>query len=71
MVMVLIDEYGKVISARAIAGSRNQSVEKKAIEAARRWRFAPATMDGRPIKVVGNLTFFGQLDQSKGWIEIR
>ncbi|MGH9837064.1 MAG: TonB family protein [Blastocatellia bacterium] len=71
MVSVLIDEYGEVISARAIAGSRNQLVEQKAVEAARRWRFTPATMEGRPAKVIGELTFFGQVNQSKQWIEIR
>ncbi len=66
MVSVLIDEYGKVVSARAMAGNRYPLVEQKAVEAARQWKFTPATMAGRPTKVVAELTFFGQMDRSKG-----
>lgn len=70
-VLILVDEYGKVFSARAIAGKRNPVMEQRAVEAARKWTFTPATMAGKPTKVVGTLTFFGSLDRSKGWVEIR
>jgi len=70
-VMIWVDEYGKVFSARAIAGKRNPVKEQRAVEAARQWTFAPATKAGKPIKVVGSLTFFGPLDWSKGYVEIR
>jgi TonB family protein len=71
MVSILVDEYGKVFSARATAGKRNPVLEQRAVEAARKWTFTQATMAGKPIKVVGTLTFFGSLDRSKGWVEIR
>jgi hypothetical protein len=53
------------------AASALPLVEQRAVEAARRWRFTPATMEGQPIKVIGVLNFFGQMDRSKQWIEIR
>jgi TonB family protein len=71
MVSILVDEHGKVFSARAIAGKRNPVKEQRAVEAARKWTFTPATMAGKPIKVIGTLTFFGSLDWSRGWTEIR
>lgn len=71
MVSILIDQDGEVFSARAIAGNRNPELEQRAVEAARQWKFTPATMEGKPIKVVSTLTFFGSLDRSRGWVEIR
>jgi len=70
-VSVLVDEDGHVISTRARAGNRNPIIEQRAVEAARQWEFTPATIDGKPIKVYGDLTLSGSLDSSKGWVEIR
>ncbi len=71
MVFILIDEDGEVFSARAIAGNKDPVLQERAVEAARQWKFTPATREGKPIKVVGTLTFFGSLDRSRGWVEIR
>ncbi|MBZ5499084.1 MAG: TonB family protein [Acidobacteriia bacterium] len=71
LVSVLIDESGNVIRARAVAGNRDQLAEERAVEAARKWKFVPAVAEGVPIKEFGSLTFFGQMDFSRGWISIR
>lgn len=71
LVSVLIDEFGDVIRARSVAGNTNPLLEEQAVEAARRWKFVPAAAVGVPIKAFGTLTFFRQMDFSKGWIRIR
>jgi protein TonB len=57
VVEVLVDEGGKVISARAGAGP--QLLREAAVSAARQARFAPAVVGGAPARVAGviNYTF--------------
>src|SRR5262249_55465371 len=55
MVEVTINEEGEVIAARALSG--HPLLQDAAIEAARQWTFSPTMVDGKPVKVVGAITF--------------
>jgi len=54
-VEVVIDETGKVISARAIDGP--MSLRTVAVQAALRARFSPTTLSGQPVKVTGLINY--------------
>ena len=54
-VQILLDETGKVISARAISG--NHLLQAAAVEAAYRARFSPTILTGQPVKVSGIITY--------------
>jgi Ca-activated chloride channel family protein len=55
MVEVLLNEEGKVISARAVDGII--SLRQAAVNAARLARFSPTILSGQPVKVVGFITY--------------
>jgi protein TonB len=50
-VEVVIDEYGKVVSAKASGGP--STLRDAAVQAALRARFSPTTLSGQPVKVSG------------------
>jgi hypothetical protein len=54
-VRVLIDETGKVISARAISG--HPELRKASEDAASRAEFTPTTLAGRAVKVTGSIIY--------------
>jgi protein TonB len=54
-VQILIDEGGKVVSARALSG--NAFLTKSAEEAAYRARFTPTILNGQSVKVQGVITY--------------
>lgn len=54
-VQVLIDESGKVVSARAVSGNAFLSTE--AVKAAYRARFSPTKIGDQPVKVSGTITY--------------
>jgi Ca-activated chloride channel family protein len=54
-VLVLIDESGKVISARAESG--HMMLRAAAVTAAQQARFAPALVSGKPVPVSGFITY--------------
>jgi protein TonB len=54
-VEVLIDENGKVISARALSG--NPLLLKESVQAAYQARFSPTTLGGQPVKVSGVINY--------------
>jgi TonB family protein len=54
-VAITIDEYGRVIEAKAISG--HPALRSAAEEAAKQWVFRPARLDGAPIKQQDVLTF--------------
>jgi protein TonB len=54
-VEVSINERGDVVSARAIAGP--PMLRDSATAAARRWKFKPATRDGKPITSTSTISF--------------
>ena len=54
-VEVVVDESGRVVSARAVSG--HPLLRSAAISAAREWVFSPTTLGGVPVKVVGTITF--------------
>lgn len=51
----VIDERGNVTSVRVLKGLP-MGLDQAAIDAVARWRFQPATLDGRPVAVYYNLT---------------
>ncbi|HJQ67472.1 MAG TPA: TonB family protein [Blastocatellia bacterium] len=55
IVEVTVDETGRVIDARAKCGP--DVFAPNSIEAARKWRFTPTTLNGTPVKVIGTITF--------------
>lgn len=55
IVAVTVDECGKVISAHAVSGPNE--LKDAAVSAARGWRFSPTRVAGRPVKVIGTVTF--------------
>jgi len=54
-VEVVVDENGKVISARAIAGP--PSLRDVAVQAALRARFSPTKLSGQPVKIAGRINY--------------
>lgn len=54
-VQVVIDEKGKVISARAVSG--HPLLRQAAVDAARQARFSPTKLSGTPVKVSGVITY--------------
>ena len=55
VVKVIIDEIGNVIAAQAIGG--HPALQSSAEKAARQARFTPTLEQGRPIKVLGKVTY--------------
>lgn len=54
-VEIVIDETGKVISARAVSGS--PFLREAAVKAAKRARFTPSKLSGQPVKVSGTVNY--------------
>ena len=54
-VEVVVDENGKVISARALSGP--SILRDVAVEAAHRARFSPTKLSGQPVKVTGQINY--------------
>lgn len=54
-VKVVVDEAGKVVAAQAVSG--HPLLQPAAVKAAREARFAPALLGGKPVKVVGTISF--------------
>ncbi len=54
-VEVIVDEKGKVISARALSGP--PMLRDAAVEAANRARFSPSKLSGQPVKVSGRIEY--------------
>lgn len=54
-VEVVLDEEGKVITARAVDGS--PFLRQAAVDAARQARFSPTVLSGQPVKVSGVITY--------------
>ena len=55
VVEVTIGEGGEVIEARAVSGP--PLLQQAAVEAARRAKFSPTTLSGRPVKVAGTISY--------------
>lgn len=55
LIQVTIDESGTVIEAVRLCG--HDYLAAASLEAAKRWRFQPSKVEGKPIKVQGVLTF--------------
>jgi protein TonB len=55
LVEVVIDENGKIISARALSGP--PTLRDAAVQAANRARFSPTKLSGQPVKVTGTINY--------------
>jgi TonB family protein len=55
IVQALISETGEVLEAQVLSG--HPLLREAALQGARRWRFGPTTLSGRPVKIRGVLTF--------------
>lgn len=55
VVEVVVDESGRVVSARALSG--HALLRKAAEDAARGWRWNPTRLNGGAVQVVGTITF--------------
>jgi protein TonB len=55
VVEVVIDETGKVISAKASSGPA--TLREAAVQAALRARFSPTKLSGQPVKVTGVINY--------------
>lgn len=65
VVEVTVGEDGLVLTATALSG--HPLLKDAAVSAARLWQFSPTVLSGKPIKVIGTLTFnFGLDDSSPG-----
>ena len=60
-VEVVVDETGKIISARALSGP--SSLRDVAVQAAYRARFSPTKLSGQPVKVTGQINYNFTLPQ--------
>jgi outer membrane biosynthesis protein TonB len=54
-VKIVIDEAGNVISAKALNGPKEY--RKKSEEAAMRAKFKPSILDGKAVRVTGNIIY--------------
>jgi protein TonB len=54
-VQIVIDEQGRVISARATSG--HPLLQAAAVQAAYQARFSPTLLNGQPVKVTGSITY--------------
>lgn len=61
-VTITIGEEGKVISARATSGP--PLLHEASVAAAYKARFEPSTVDGKPVKVTGTMTYNFKLDEN-------
>lgn len=62
-VQVTLDEEGRVISARAVAGP--PLLQNAAVQAAYRARFSPTKLSGQPVKVTGVVTYNFRLPEER------
>lgn len=62
IVEAVIDEQGNVTNARVLKGLP-MGLDRSAVEAVQTWKFKPAMLEGKPVKVYYTLTVNFQVDQ--------
>jgi TonB family protein len=60
VVEVVVDETGHVAMAHAVSG--HPLLRDSSVRAARDWVFTPAEFDGKPVKIIGTITFHFRAD---------
>ncbi|MFN2598412.1 MAG: energy transducer TonB [Pyrinomonadaceae bacterium] len=60
-VEVVVNEQGTIESAKAISG--HPLLQQAAVDAARQWTFSPTTLEGKPVKVKGRISFVFSKEQ--------
>jgi TonB family protein len=63
MVEITVNELGDVISAQVISG--HELLRDAAFRAARGWKFRPAQVNGKAVKVTGTISFYFDLEARK------
>jgi TonB family protein len=63
VVELTVGEDGTVIGAKALSG--HPLLKDSAVAAAKGWKFKPTTLSGKPVKVIGTITFNYNLDLPK------
>jgi TonB family protein len=63
IVEAIIDEQGDVVNVRVLKG-QPMGLDQAAVDAIRTWKFKPATLEGKPVKVYYVLTVNFQVDYS-------
>ena len=61
------DEQGDVVSV-TILQSPNKEIGSAVKKALARWRFAPTTLKGKPVRVAGKLTFYYEIENGVGLV---
>jgi TonB family protein len=56
-IQVVIDERGKVMSAKTVSGIENQEIRKLCETAAMKAEFSPTILSGKPVKVSGVIVY--------------
>lgn len=54
-VQATVDANGEIVDVRVLKGLK-MGLTEAAVEAIKRWRFKPATLDGSPVAVYCNVT---------------
>ena len=55
IIEAIIDQNGNVTDARVLRGLR-LGLDEAALDAVRRWKFTPGTLNGQPVPVIFDLT---------------
>ena len=61
------DEQGDMVSV-TILQSPNKEIGSAVKKALARWRFAPTTLKGKPVRVAGKLTFYYEIENGVGLV---
>jgi TonB family protein len=61
VVSVVVSEEGRVVSAKVLRG--HPILQEPALDAARKWVFEPATLNGQRVRVESVLTFMFNMDR--------
>jgi TonB family protein len=62
-VEVVVGEDGNIESAKAISG--HPLLQQAAVDAARQWQFKPTTLEGKPVKVRGRISFVFSMEKDQ------
>jgi TonB family protein len=67
VIRMLIDEEGNVIKAKFINGSGNEEWDAVALESIAKWRFSPAKLNNKPIKIWVNQIALVKIQEPVFW----
>jgi len=65
----LVDEHGRVLGAEVVQ-SLNRDLDNAVLEAAKTWKFKPATRDGKPIAAIVRMPVRFEMKHASGVPEV-